>query len=1705
MRHGDIAIIGMSCLLPGAPDIDTYWQNIVSKVDAITDPPADTWDANVFYDPNSSENDRVYCKRGGYISPLAFFDPLEHGVMPRTVEGGEPDQWLALQVARAALVDAGYTGEIPERHRTSVILGKGTYLNRGNLSAGQHGQVIDQTLAILKALQPEFSDDDLQSIRRELKRQLPPFNADTAPGLIPNVIAGRIANRLDLMGPSYTVDAACASSLLAVDMAVRDLRMGQCDLALVGGAHVATPVAVLMLFCQLNALARQQQIRPFDKRADGTILGEGIGMVVLKRLEDALRDGQRIYAVIKGVGVSSDGRGMSVMAPRLEGEVLAMRRAYEQAGIAPQTVGLIEAHGTGTLVGDITEVRALAEIFGPRQMALPRVALGSVKSMISHVMPAAGIAGLIKTALALYHKVLPPTLNVDDPIAELQQEQTPFYLNTETRPWIHADGDNPRRAGVNAFGFGGINAHVILEDAPLAENIAYQSRLLRWETEVCVFSAGTRAELVAWMQHIRHWLETAEGSLKDLAYTLNVVHNEGSYRLAIVAQDVEDLRQKLDQSLKRLAESDCRKIKDARGIYFFEPSERLQGQLAFLFPGEGSQYVNMLADLCLHFPQVRACFDQIDQISTHHHKNYVPSDLLFPHPTFSDAERKQAEARLWQMEGAFEAVLIANHALFTLLQSLNIRPDAVVGHSSGEYPALVASGMIELADHERMVQFSLEFHRTHRQADSDKQVAKAALIAVAASADSLQGLINQIDGVFLAMDNCPHQTVIVCGEPVVEQVVEELHKRGLIHEFLPFDRPYHTPLFESYVSQLQPFLERWITALPAIKTYSCTTAAPFLANRQENVQIAYAHWLQPVEFRKTIERMYGDGIRTFVEVGAGGNLTSFVADILRGRPHLTMPANLKSRSGITQLNHLAGILVAHGVPIQLEYLYGYRAPQKLDLDGADASAQRAHRLKSRMRLATGWPPMTLSREFAAGLRAGRDQANPAPPLPIVQPLQPSERNDNRENGAQIDGKPVSTNQPTSPGASTDSRQYPLAGNELADSHPPLHPSPAPTPSANRVMGAHFETMNQFLAAQEEVMQAYLAHRPAALPSDRATGATIQNPPPLQNQIATPGGTSPINPAGISASHRAMPLIDRVVSLIPGERLVAHTEINLEEHLFLHDHTLGRQLSVSDPALVGLPIMPLTFSMEMLAEAAALLAPGKRLIEMRNIRAHRWLALDDDSQRVELAARRDPSIEGDAIEVALREIDANGKVRAPAMPPIIEGTIIFGDTLPEPPEIGRWALRGERPSQWLPAQLYRDVMFHGPAFRNVLSVDQIGEDGAVATLQRTQERNLLRSYPNQTLLTDPVLLDQPGQVVGMWTAETLARGYVIFPFQLEKLSLYDVHPSKEEDKIQCLARIHLVGEHQVRSDLDLVESDGRVRTRFVGWEDRRFNLPDHFVRSLLSMKEIVWSEPWLAPLASLPEFGDFQLYRLNLDAFPPNFFTAHDSIWLRVLAHLVLSRRERALWRNLNAVESRRLEWLIGRVVAKDAVRQYLGQQSNLLLYPADIEILPDEHRRPVVHGDWLRMTPGVPLLSISHANKIAVAMTGYRHGVAGLGLDIEPVGQMDPAARKLAFAPSEQALLSSLSNSDSDYWPLRLWCAKEAIAKALGRGMIGGPQAIVVQALDPESGTVQMRFNDALAQQFPTFGAKAMTAYTMRDHDLIIATAFHKPELDNET
>src|SRR3990172_2641694 len=374
----------------------------------------------------------------------------------------------------------------------------------------------------------------------------------------------------------------------------------------------------------------------------------------------------------------------------------------------------------------------------------------------------------------------------------------------------------------------------------------------------------------------------------------------------------------------------------------------------------------------------------MDRVLQGHPRAYLPSDIIFPRPAFSDEERDAAEQRLWQIDAAIEAVLTGNHALHTLLTRLGIHPDVIVGHSTGEYSAMLAAGILDLGDEEKFGHFALELNRMYRQEASRTGVPQATLIAVGAERAQVAAIVEETGGdIFVAMDNCPHQTVIVGEQNAAREALEEIRRRGLIYETLSFDRPYHTPLFEQYSQGLRDFFAALPIGQPAVETWSCATAAPYPDDPDEIRRLAVGQWARPVEFARTIEAMYEAGVRLFVEVGPRGNLTAFVDDILRGKPCLAVPANVQRRSGITQLNHMLALLAAQGVEMQLDYLYMRRAPQRLNLEeGAEPAAQKPR--SGPIKLNTGWPAMQISEETVrrlrtgAGAQPGRAPAKPAP-------------------------------------------------------------------------------------------------------------------------------------------------------------------------------------------------------------------------------------------------------------------------------------------------------------------------------------------------------------------------------------------------------------------------------------------------------------------------------------------------------------------------------------------------------------------------------------------------------------------------------------------------------------------------------------------------------------------------------------------------------
>jgi len=468
-NDNDIAIVGMSCYFPGATTIQEFWNNLVNGVSSIGDVPEYRIDPRFFIKGKSTEVDRFYFNKGGFVSPISI-DPLEYGILPIAAEGIDPEHLASLYLVKAALADAGIYDKNVSLQKCCYIMGKGSYGGLAMTRIGGYTYVTPLVENIVRYVFPGINDDVVTTIRKEYQAELGRFQADTAAGSMPNMVVSLAANKFDIKGPAYTIDGACASSILAVEHAVNLLNSGQCDIALAGGIHLGQGSSFWSVFNLIGAVSHKNQIAPFSEDADGLVIGEGAGIVVLKKLDKAIKDNDRIYAVIKACSSGSDGSDVSVMAPSSKGQVATLKRAWEKAGMDPNKVGYVEAHGTATQIGDRVELATLTEFFG--ENTAPPALLGAVKSNIGHAMPAAGIAGLIKTALALYYKKIPPTLHCEKPMKAMFKSR--FLPVQQLMDWD--EEKYPLVAGVNAFGFGGANTHIILESfnagKPLKENKA---------------------------------------------------------------------------------------------------------------------------------------------------------------------------------------------------------------------------------------------------------------------------------------------------------------------------------------------------------------------------------------------------------------------------------------------------------------------------------------------------------------------------------------------------------------------------------------------------------------------------------------------------------------------------------------------------------------------------------------------------------------------------------------------------------------------------------------------------------------------------------------------------------------------------------------------------------------------------------------------------------------------------------------------------------------------------------------------------------------------------------------------------------------------------------------------------------------------------------------------------------------------------------
>ncbi|WP_300671386.1 type I polyketide synthase [Desulfoluna sp.] len=886
----DIAIIGASSVFPESPDHASYWKHILTAKNLISEVPDSRWNKALYYDPEAKKPElglagkKTNTKWGGFL-PECYFDPIDYGIPPQSLAAIDPVQLLSLHVSAGALADAGYKDLDFDRENTSVIFG----VEAGTDLAGAYG---------LRNIFPQYFGD----IPPELDAVLPTLTEDSFPGVLGNVISGRIANRLDLGGRNYTVDAACASSMAAIDSGCRELASGGSNLVIAGGADSHNSINDYLMFSSLYTLSSGGESKPFDAETDGLCMGEGVAAVVLKRYEDAVQDGDRIYAVIKGIGGSSDGRSLGLTAPRKEGQAKAVTRAYAQAGISAAEVGLIEAHGTGTIVGDKTELSSLTETFVNAGAAKGTCALGTVKSQIGHTKCASGMAGIIKVMLSLYHGVLPPTINLHQTNSFYDPKTSPFVFSSMARPWLAKD----RIAGVSAFGFGGTNFHVVLKNCTEQQPPVPFTSLEDWPAELILIRGLDAEEARQTIRGIRDFLTLRPNArLRDLAYSL-VLKKEPVYA-AIVAESREDLLASL------AAVQDGR---DHPDVHYVKP---VDGKVAFLFAGQGSQYPGMLSDLFVTFPFLKDFLVFVEAL--------VP--LLYPADAFSPDEKARARDAVKETVHAQQLIGVVSLAMAALLKKLGIEPDMLGGHSYGEIPALCYSGAIDINDVAVVSKHRAEAILRSVESDPGK------MAAVLGGEEARDACIKDIAGVVVANYNSPTQSVISGASDAVDMALTYLKKQGVTAREIPVACAFHSPLIYKAQAEFLSYLKGVPLQTPSLPVWSNTTAEPYPVSPEKIRERLSEHLVKPVRFADQITSMEKEGATVFIEIGPGAVLTGLVQDTAGGQ-HRAFCTDKKGENGIRRLMTVLAQYLSTGRSFDLETLFEGRGAIVFDLNSPES-------------------------------------------------------------------------------------------------------------------------------------------------------------------------------------------------------------------------------------------------------------------------------------------------------------------------------------------------------------------------------------------------------------------------------------------------------------------------------------------------------------------------------------------------------------------------------------------------------------------------------------------------------------------------------------------------------------------------------------------------------------------------------------------------
>jgi myxalamid-type polyketide synthase MxaE and MxaD len=850
-----IAVVGMACRFPGGADSpEAFWELLINGVDAVSEIPKDRWDIDRYYDPDPSAPGKMSTRSGGFLDHVDRFDAQFFGLAPREAARMDPQHRLVLEVSWEALENAGQSTD--------------------RLAASDTGVFIGMTTNDFWWLQVT----DVAGI-----------DAHAGMGGAHCIAAGRLSHLLDLRGPNLALDTACSSSLVAAHLACQSLSTRECDVALAGGVNVMVSPITTVFLSKWGVLAADGRSKAFDAKADGLGRAEGCGMVVLKRLDDALAAGDPVLAVIRGSAVNHDGRATRLSAPNGRAQQALIRKALDDAGIAASRISMVEAHGTGTPLGDPIEVEALTRVIGEPRSNGGRCALGSAKTNLGHLEAAAGVVGLIKTVLCLQHRTIPPHLHLDRLNPGISLEGTPFFIPREVVPWTSSDG--PRCAGVSSFGLSGTNAHMILEEAP--PSVRTPSAASR-ETYLLPVSARSEEALKSMARAYGDWLlapAAADASLEDVCHTASVRRSHHPYRMTVVGRT----RTELAERLGSLAE-------EPSAPPFYASSRRT----VFVFSGQGSQWIGMGRGLMAGEPVFRETIERLDALFRAHADWSLIDELASDEP----------RSRLGSTEIAQPAIFAIQAGLLELYRSLGIEPDAVVGHSVGELAAALAASALSL---EGAVEVA--FHRARLM---ERARGKGRMAAVALSLEESQRVLAASPGrLSVAAVNAP-ESVVLSGEagPLAE-ILETLSARGVLCRDLGIDYAFHTEQMEPLMGELSQALRKLASRPPSIPMVSTVTGDFVTGDGLDG-----DHWArtmrEPVRFAAAIDRLAADGFDLFLEIGPHPVLAGPISECLlaRGSEGTVLASLRRGQDEASSLMRSVGALHTAGREVDWERLYG---------------------------------------------------------------------------------------------------------------------------------------------------------------------------------------------------------------------------------------------------------------------------------------------------------------------------------------------------------------------------------------------------------------------------------------------------------------------------------------------------------------------------------------------------------------------------------------------------------------------------------------------------------------------------------------------------------------------------------------------------------------------------------------------------------------